>query len=162
MKDIITGPILAVEDNPDDLFLLESAIEKAELKGEVRIVRDGIEAIEYLEGLGCYADRNRFPIPSLVLLDLNLPKRSGMGVLEWMRGRPEIERIPVIVLSASSSDTDVRSAYDLGAISYHVKSLSVDELIALMHDIHVYRTSLADCVFEPTIFLSGATPRPVA
>ena len=161
MKDTIAGPILAVEDNPDDLFLLESAIEKAELKGEVRIVRDGIEAIEYLEGLGCYGDRTRFPIPSLVLLDLKLPKRSGMGVLEWMRGRPEIERIPVIVLSASSCDTNVRSAYDLGAISYHVKSLSVDELIALMHDIHVYRTSLADCVLEPTIPLPGATPRPV-
>jgi len=156
MHDTIAGPILAVEDNLDDLFLLETAIEKAELKGQVQIVRDGIEAIEYLEGLGRYADRNRFPIPSLVLLDLKLPKRSGMDVLEWMRERQETERIPVIVLSASSSETDVRSAYDLGAISYHVKSLSVDELFALMHEIQVYRTSL----LEPTIPLPGARLRP--
>jgi len=79
-----------------------------------------------------------------------------MDVLEWMRERPETERIPVIVLSASSSETDVRSAYDLGAISYHVKSLSVDELFALMHEIQVYRTSL----LEPTIPLPGARLRP--
>lgn len=160
MHDTFAGPILAVEDNPDDLFLLESAIEKTELKGQVQIVRDGIEAIEYLEGLGRYADRNRFPVPSLVLLDLKLPRRSGMDVLEWMRGRPETERIPVIVLSASSSETDIRSAYDLGAMSYHVKSISVEELFALMHDIHVYRASLGDRVLGQIVPLPGARLRP--
>jgi CheY-like chemotaxis protein len=161
MADTNAGPILVIEDNPDDLFLLDNAIEREGLKGQVRIVRDGIEAIEYLKGLGGYADRKRFPAPSLVLLDLKLPRKSGMDVLEWMRGEPEIERIPVIVLSASSSETDVRSAYDLGAMSYHVKSLSVNELFVLMHDIQGYRNSLADRVLKPRIPLPGARLRPV-
>src|SRR4030095_9597241 len=72
------GPILAVEDNPDDLFLLERAFEKADVQGHVQIARDGEEATDYLSGKGRYADRDRFPLPAIILLDLNMPKTSGL------------------------------------------------------------------------------------
>lgn len=160
MSKTALGPILAVEDNPDDLFLLESAIDKADLRGQVRIVRDGMEAIAYLGGDGPCADRTSFPMPSLVLLDLKLPKKSGMDVLTWMQERPESDRIPVIVLSASSSETDVRKAYDLGAVSYHVKSIGFDVLFALVRDIHRCQTSQPASVPDCLLSLPGARLRP--
>jgi len=155
------GPILAVEDNPDDLFLLENAIDRVDLKGQVRIVRDGIEALAYLEGSGSFADRSRFPMPSLVLLDLKLPRKSGMDVLAWIRARPELDRIPVIILSASGTEADVRNGYDLGAVSYHVKSLGFEELLTLMRDIDRCRTSGTGGALEIHLPLPGARLRPV-
>ena len=154
------GPILAVEDNPDDLFLLESAIERADLKGQVQIVRDGIEATDYLEGVGLYADRTRFQKPSLVLLDLKLPRKSGLEVLAWMRDRSESERVPVIVLTASNNEEDVRRAYELGAFSYHLKSIGYNELFALVRNIDLCRASLVECLLEGVPPLPGAR-RPV-
>ena len=156
MGTMTAGPILAVEDNPDDLFLLESAIEMANLKGQVQIVRDGVEATDYLQGVGPYADRERFRKPSVVLLDLKLPKKSGLEVLAWMRDRPESERIPVIVLSVSNKEEDVRRAYDLGAFSYHVKSIGFNELFALLRDIDLCRTSLVECALDEIPPLPGA------
>lgn len=161
MGTMTAGPILAVEDNPDDLFLLESAIEKADLKGQVQIVRDGVEATEYLEGVGRYADRLLFKKASLVLLDLKLPRKSGMEVLAWMRDRSESERVPVIVLTASNNEQDVRQAYDLGAFSYHVKSIGFNELFALVRNIDLCRTSLVECVLDRVPPLPGAR-RPVS
>ena len=156
MRDTTTGPILAVEDNPDDIFLLETAFAKAELKGEVQFVRDGIAATEYLDGVGPYADRERFKRPSLVLLDLKLPRKSGMEVLAWMRDKPEGERVPVIVFTASNKEEDVRKAYELGAFSYHVKSIGFNELFALIRNIDLCRTSLVECVLDPVPSLPGA------
>jgi CheY-like chemotaxis protein len=150
------GPILAVEDNPDDLYLLESALEKADLKHQVQIVRDGRAATDYLEGVGPYADRDRYRPPSLVLLDLKLPRKSGMEVLAWMRERQESERIPVIILTASNKEEDVRLAYALGAFSYHVKSIGFNDLLALIRNIELCRTSLVECVVDRIPPLPGA------
>ena len=156
MSTMTVGPILAVEDNPDDLFLLENAMEKANLKAQVQFVRDGVEATDYLDGVGPYADRARYRMPSLVLLDLKLPRKSGLEVLAWMRERAESERIPVIVLTASSREGDVQQAYGLGAFSYHVKSIGFNELFALVRNIDLCRTSLVECVLHEIPPLPGA------
>src|SRR4029077_2709286 len=99
MDPITPGPILAAEDSPDDLFLLQRAFEKAELKGQAEVVRDGVEATDYLEGAGRYTDVARFRMPSGVVLDLKMPRRSGFEVLSWMGERGLIGRIPAIILT---------------------------------------------------------------
>lgn len=112
MKDRV---ILLVEDDPDDVFFLQEAFKKAGLAGALRVARDGEEAVAYLLG--------KDPRPSLVLLDLKLPRRSGLEVLEWRRGEPGMTAIPVVVLTSSVSETDVRRAYELGANAYLVKPI---------------------------------------
>jgi CheY-like chemotaxis protein len=156
----ILGPILAAEDNPDDLFLLERAFEKADLGKQLRIARDGQEASDYLEGNGRYGDRDQFPLPLLLLLDLKMPRRSGFEVLAWMRGRPETARIPVIILTASSDEQDVRRAYELGATSYHVKPGSFGGLLALVRELGQVRLSAERGAVDPGVPLPGAQPRP--
>src|SRR5581483_1794343 len=97
------------------------AFAKANVPNPLIIVGDGDAAIAYLAGVDGYADRTRFPLPALVLLDLKLPRRSGLEVLEWIRKQPGVRRIPVVVLTSSRQRPDVDCAYDLGANSYLVK-----------------------------------------
>lgn len=130
--------LLLVEDDPNDLLLIQRAFAKARLVNPVRIVRDGEEAINYLAGNGEFADRGRCPLPSLILLDLKLPKKSGLDVLEWMRGRPSLRRIPVIVLTSSRESEDIRKAYELGANSYLVKPLGFDNLLEVIQALRMY------------------------
>lgn len=113
--------ILLVEDNEDDVFLTERALAAAGVKIPLTVVRDGDEAVNYLQGVGEYADRETHPYPSLVLLDLKLPYRSGLEILEWKREQSELPPVPVIVLTSSNQPRDLRSAYALGASSYLVK-----------------------------------------
>lgn len=129
-----TEIILAVEDNPDDLFLLTRAFEKAELGPRLRIVRDGVEATEYLVGKGLYSDRGRFPTPGLIVLDLKMPRLSGIEFLAWRHERGEFAKIPVVILTASSAAADVRRAYQGGAFSYHVKPAAFADLVALVRE----------------------------
>lgn len=116
--------ILLVEDDPDDVFFLRDAFAKNGMPGAPRVVRDGEEALAYLLGQGPYADRSLHPLPALVLLDLKLPRASGHEVLERRRQRPELMRIPVVVLTSSESDDDTERAYAAGANSYLVKPVS--------------------------------------
>jgi CheY-like chemotaxis protein len=115
--------VLLVEDDPDDVFFLQRAFDKAGRGADLRVVRDGDEALAYLSGTGAFADRSLFPLPSLILLDLKLPRKSGFEVLEWCRRKSGLSRIPVVVLTSSQSQADVARAYDLGANSYLVKPL---------------------------------------
>ena len=115
--------ILLVEDDPDDVFFLQRAFAKVGRADDLRVVRDGEEAVAYLSGEGAFADRKFFPPPSLILLDLKLPRKSGFEVLEWCRRRAGLSRIPVVVLTSSQSEADVARAYDLGANSYLVKPI---------------------------------------
>ena len=116
-------PILLVEDDPDDVFFLRNIFARCGRADDLQVARDGDEAIAYLSGTDAFADRNLFPAPALVLLDLKLPKRSGFEVLEWLRKRSALRRIPVIVLTSSESENDIAHAYDLGANSYLVKPI---------------------------------------
>src|SRR5260221_1321895 len=93
--------VLLAEDDPDDVLLTQIAFEKARLANPLQVVRDGEEAIAYLNGEGHFADRHRFPFPILLLLDLKMPKLNGFQVLEWLRQHPRLKRLPVAVMTSS-------------------------------------------------------------
>lgn len=130
--------ILLVEDDANDVFLLRRAFTKAGIESGLHTVADGEEAVSYLAGEGKFSDRDQHPLPQLVLLDLKLPRRSGLEVLEWVRARPELRRIPVIVLTSSRESRDVNRAYDLGANSYLVKPVSFEDLLSLTQALDRY------------------------
>jgi len=133
-----TPTVLLVEDNPDDVLLTRRAFAKVHSPAPLEVVVDGEEAIDYLRGAGTYADRERFPLPLLILLDLKLPRRSGFEVLEWLRGQPGLRRLPVVVLTSSGQSPDVNRAFDLGANSYLVKPVRLDDLVNLIKTLNLY------------------------
>jgi len=130
--------ILLVEDDTNDTFFLRFAFEKAGIANPLHAVTDGQEAIDYFSGTGQWADRDAFPIPSLVLLDLKLPVKSGFEFLEWLRARPQFAAVVVLVLTSSSDQKDIEEAYRLGASSFVVKPLTVEKRIHLARLIKEY------------------------
>lgn len=130
--------ILLVEDDPNDVFLMQRAFRHAEIPNQLHIVGDGDKAIDYLSGTGPYSDREKYPLPSLVLLDLKLPFRSGLEVLEWIRSQPDLRRLIVVVFTSSGESSDIAKAYDLGVNSYMVKPASPQVLIDLVKTIRSY------------------------
>ena len=130
--------VLLVEDNMDDVILIERAFEKARIVNPLDVVGDGDEAMDYLGGRGKYSDRARYPLPAFVLLDLKLPRRSGLDVLTWMRAEPCIKRIPVVVLTSSRESFDVDRAYELGVNSYLCKPVAFDVLLEMIKTLNVY------------------------
>ena len=129
--------ILLVEDDSNDVLLVRRAFRKAQLNPRIEIVADGDAAIAYLTRQPPYSDRE-LALPSLVLLDLKLPRRSGLEVLEWIRQQPQLKRILVIVLTSSRENPDVAKAYDLGVNSYLVKPVAFEDLVKLMAQMHHY------------------------
>lgn len=114
-------PILLVEDDPNDVWLVKHAFLNAGIINPLRIVNDGQEAVDYLKGSGPFSDRSAFPMPKLVLLDLKMPRLNGFDVIEWMRGHQPWKLTPIIILSSSALPQDVNRAYELGANAYMVK-----------------------------------------
>jgi len=110
--------VLYVEDEEIDRFLMERAFGKAGLGTCLRMVNDGQAAIDYLSGLGAYADRERYPLPTLVLLDLNLPEVSGFEVLTWIRAQPSYTHLPVVIFSSSEREDDQVRSRLLGASEF--------------------------------------------
>src|SRR5215469_10589973 len=107
--------ILLVDDDENDVLLLQRAFEKAGLHDWLRVVSSGQEAVDYLSAHGNYTDRERFPLPFLMLLDLKMPGTDGFEVLRWARGESELKRLLIVVLTSSNLQTDVDRAYELGA-----------------------------------------------
>jgi CheY-like chemotaxis protein len=130
--------ILAVEDEDDDVALLKRAFRKTGVVNPVRFLTDGDQALSYLAGEGEFADRETYPLPSLILLDLKLPRKSGLEVLAWLRERPVLRRIPVVVLTSSRQNVDLERAYDLGVNSYLVKPVAFTDLLELMGALKLY------------------------
>jgi CheY-like chemotaxis protein len=126
-----TAPLLLVEDDPADLFFLQRALAKANITLPQRVATNGEQAISYLSGKGTFADRDAFPIPQSIFLDLKMPFLSGFEVLEWMRSQPQLAEIDTFVLTGSSIDRDRQRALGLGAKAYLVKPASVESLRAL-------------------------------
>ena len=120
MEDL--GTILVVEDDPNDLFFLKRAFSAIQTKCRMQAVGDGAEAIDYLWGVDDYADRQQFPLPTLILMDLKMPRVDGFEFLAWLRREPGVRSIPVVVLSSSNLPVDVQRAYELGANSFVVKA----------------------------------------
>ena len=130
--------ILLAEDDPDDVLLTNIALRKARLANPLQVVRDGEEALMYLSGESRFADRERYPLPILLLLDLNMPKLNGFQVLEWLRKQSELSRLPVAVMTSSDDDPYVKRAYELGADSYLIKPPDAEALLALVQRLHAY------------------------
>jgi CheY-like chemotaxis protein len=124
--------LLMVEDSQADVLLFRRALHKANLSNPLHVVGDGDAAVSYLGGQGAYADRQQFPLPAAVLLDLKLPRRSGLEVLAWIRLQPALRRLPVVMFTSSDSSSDIDHAYDLGANSYLIKPVSFEALQGLV------------------------------
>ena len=138
METAFPGTVLLVEDDPDDVLLTQVAFEKARLANPLQVVRDGEEAISYLSGTGKHRNRDRFPLPILLLLDLKMPKVDGFQVLEWLQKKREFSGLHVAVMTASDNDPDFTRAYALGAESYLIKPPDAKALLALVQRIHAY------------------------
>jgi CheY-like chemotaxis protein len=127
--------ILLAEDDANDVFFLRRAFQKAEIKCRILDVPNGQDAIHYLQGVAPYTDRSDFPFPHLLLLDLKMPLMNGFDVLEWLRSKPELAELPVLVLSSSAHGEDVKRAEQLGARAYHVKPGDLSQLTQLARDV---------------------------
>jgi len=149
--------ILLAEDDPNDVMLLERAFEKAGLHDSLRVVQDGEMAMEYLSGRGIYADREQYPLPFLLLLDLKMPGTDGFEVLQWLRTEPELKRLLVVVLTSSNLQADVDRAYELGANSYLVKPVGFQEMLHLVQRFEIYWSEINRSPSAPT---SLKTERP--
>jgi CheY-like chemotaxis protein len=126
-----TQTILLVDDSEDDIFLVRSAFTKARLTNPIHEAHNGDEAIAYLLGEAPFSTRQQFPLPAIMLLDLNMPMRNGFQVLEWVRAQPGLKRLTVIILTASLREQDVDRAFDLGANAFLVKPTSIEGLASM-------------------------------
>ena len=124
--------ILLVDDSENDLALMKFAFMKAGVNSQLQMVHDGEEAIVYLRGEGAYTDRDKFPLPAVILLDLNMPKKNGYEVLAWLRSVPALKRLSTIILTASMRPEDIERAFDLGANAYLVKPTALEDLVATL------------------------------
>jgi len=116
--------VMLVEDDENDVILVKHTFKKAQINNPLQIVTDGAEAVEYLKGKGKYEDRERWPLPELIVLDIKMPRLSGFEVLEWVKGNGgPLRRIPIVIVSGSDNPDDINRAYELGAKAYMVKPM---------------------------------------
>jgi CheY-like chemotaxis protein len=134
----MSAPILLVEDNDDDIFFFQRAMKRAALTHPLFVVKDGRQALEYLQGHGHFSDRAKFPVPSFIILDLQLPYLNGMEVLEWIRNQSAFPTAIVIIFTSSHLETEINRAYRLGANSFVVKPASADRLVQVVRQLFGY------------------------
>lgn len=130
--------ILLVEDDENDAMLVQMAFKKNNILNPIQWVKDGSEAVAYLDGEGAYADRKEHPFPEVLIVDLKMPRMSGLELLTWIRDHPEFRVIPTIIMTASKLEADIEKAYSLGANTYMVKPPSLDELAKMVKVTHEY------------------------
>ena len=124
--------ILLVEDDATTQFLIQDALDSANLAVSVQAVDDGVGAIHYLTGQAPYADRQYYPLPTMILTDVNLPHVSGLELLAWVKQQVKLMHIPVVMMSSSEDRSQANQATKLGANAYFVKMSSLDKLIAMV------------------------------
>ena len=130
--------ILLVEDNPDDEELTLLTLNEHNIANSIKVVHDGVEALDYIFGMGQYVGRDTAQRPKLILLDLKLPKLDGIQVLEKIKGNPTTKRTPVVILTSSKEEPDITKCYDLGANSYIVKPVAFDEFRECITQLGMY------------------------
>ena len=130
--------MLLVEDNPDDVELTLRALKKYNVTNEIVVARDGQEALDYLFGVGDYADRDARDIPAVILLDLKLPKVDGLEVLDRLRADARTKPVPVVILTSSKEDQDVVESYNRGANSYVRKPVDFTEFVKAVQQLRLY------------------------
>jgi CheY-like chemotaxis protein len=139
-----TAVILLAEDEEDDILLVRRAFKKAHILNPLYVVRDGEQVIAYFKGEGIYANRPEFPLPTLLLLDLKMPRKNGFEVLEWIRSQPSLRRLRVIVLTSSEAMRDLNRAYELGANSFLVKPADFQDFVAVIQALQGYWVWMSD------------------
>lgn len=131
--DFSSQTILLAEDNEDDVFIFQRALAAAKITNPLQIVNDGESTLAYLAGTGGYADRIRFPVPMLVMLDLKMPRVNGLEILKWIREQRHLDGVSVVVLTSSAEERDITRAYQLGARSYLVKPPTAATLTEMLN-----------------------------
>lgn len=130
--------ILLVEDNDDDIILTKRALEKNRIKNELKIVRDGAEALDFIFGKGRYEGRNTSLLPTVILLDLKLPKIDGLEVLNILRSNELTKLLPIVILTSSKEEHDVIRSYTYGANSYIRKPVDFEQFIRAVQTLGLY------------------------
>jgi CheY-like chemotaxis protein len=133
-----TSVILVAEDDENDVFLIRRAFHQAQFENPLEVVRTGEDAINYLQGAHPFEDRDRYPTPALVLLDLKMPRKNGFEVLAWIRQHSEFNSLAVVVLTSSQESADINRAYALGANSYLVKPANFLSLVDMINRLKEY------------------------
>jgi CheY-like chemotaxis protein len=124
--------ILQIEDDENDIHFLRLAMNQACASVSLQTAVDGEQAIGYLSGSGPYADRQAYPLPALILLDLRMPKIPGLHLLKWIRQQPVFQTLPVVILTSSDADSDIETAYRLAVNSYFVKPVNASDLLKIV------------------------------
>jgi two-component system response regulator len=137
-------PILVCEDTPDDCEIFSDAARKGRIANPLIFVEDGEQAISYLTGSGEYADRDEYPMPGLIFMDINMPKYNGLQVLEQIRQQPLLKDIPVVMLTVSDSDEDILRSYELDTVVYIQKPVTPENLTAVIQSLEQFEIQLVE------------------
>ncbi len=138
MKPMKPITILVADDDPDDRQLTKEAFEEAKLANDLRFVEDGVELLEYLQRKGKYSDPSSSPRPSILLLDLNMPRKDGRQALAELKQDPNLKMIRVIIMTTSKAEEDILRTYNLSAASYITKPVTFDALVDVVKTIGKY------------------------
>lgn len=137
-------PILLAEDDEDDQLIVRKAFNKARFRSPLHIVDNGRELLDYLKGRGVYQDRTKFPLPGLILLDLNMPIMSGEEALANIKADQELQHIPVVVLTTSDDQTGINRCYELGASTFITKPVTFSGFLNVVGELRLYWFSLVE------------------
>lgn len=138
MNDYKTALILIAEDDEEDRMLTQEAFEESGLNRKLHFVHDGEELLDYLNHRSSYDDEVKYPVPSLILLDLNMPRKDGREALKEIKAHPVFKRIPVIVLTTSKAEEDILKTYDMGVSSYITKPVTYQGLVEIANALGKY------------------------
>jgi CheY-like chemotaxis protein len=141
--------ILMVDDDPDDFFLAREALKESGLTSDFRLVSDGKELMDYLYRRGQFMGLEDAPMPNLILLDLNMPRKDGREVLAEIKKNPDFRRIPIVIFTTSRDERDISSSYELGASSYITKPATFDDLIDVMKTLGKYWLNVVKVPEQP-------------
>ena len=130
--------MLLVEDDPSHRLLIRKNLENHGVTNDINEVEDGQEALDYIYGVGEYADRKKYPMPGIVILDIKMPRVDGFGVLERLKSDPKMKHIPVIMLTTSSRDEEIARGYEYGANAYVTKPLDFADFAKKLHDLKMF------------------------
>ncbi len=130
--------ILHAEDDPNDVLLIERAFRKANFSGKLLAINDGEQAVSYLMGEKIYADREKFPFPHLLVMDLKLPRKSGLEVVSWIRSQTILKRLPIALLTSSKQPGDINTAFDSGVNCYLIKPVNFDDLVQTVKTLDLF------------------------
>ena len=138
----MSNTILIVEDNQMTIELIISAFNDKNIDADIRSVNNGKEALDYIFGKDKYSARNNYPLPGIILLDLDMPGVNGFEVLDKVKNTPELKRIPIVIFTSSKKDEDIKKCLDLGANSYIRKPISFQTLVDTIESIYFYWNKL--------------------